>query len=177
MATDGTSSWAPYRPGLIRASTAMAAVAFVTEAVEFGVGPHRVLSAIFLGVGLLAGALVGRTLGRDLRDWADDAVVLDRDEQARVGEPRPSRYAVLAPAVIGVVALYVPIAHHVPTPLPGALAAGALQTFLQSRFLDVAEHRRGGRILRPTGRFSFDGSELRLLPYAGPPGGDAGEPG
>jgi hypothetical protein len=155
----------------------MAAVALVTEAVELGVGPHRELSAVFLGVGLLVGALVGRNLGRELRDWSNDAAVLDADEATRVGELRPSAYAVLALAAAAAVALFVPIAYHVPTPLPGALAAGAVQTLLQSRYLDPVEQRRRGRIVRPTGRFSFDGSELRLLPYAGPPSGTTSRPG
>jgi len=54
------------------------------------------------------------------------------------------------------------VSAHVPTPLPGALAAGAIQVFLQLRVLRAIETERGGEVFRPVGRLSFDGSELRL---------------
>jgi hypothetical protein len=152
---------APYAPALDRSAKALAAATVVTEAVEVGVGPHREISAVFLGVGLVAGFLVGRVLARQLREWATDAPPISDGEQLRVRSAQPS--PVMLAALVAFVALgvAVPLTSHIPTPVPGALAAGAIQAFLQQRVLRAIEVQRRGEILRPVGRLSFDGTELR----------------
>ena len=153
---------AAYYPALERTWRALAITAAVSAAVELGIGPHRVLSAVFLAIGLLIGYVAGRVLARQLRDWAQEAPLLDDVESTRLRAAEPSPLTVGALAVIGVLALLIPIVWHVPTPLPGALAAGALQVLLQARVLRDIETERGGEVVRPVGQISFDGSELRL---------------
>jgi hypothetical protein len=147
---------------LDRSARALAAAAAIGEAVELGIGPHRELSAIFLGVGLVIGYAVGRNLAKQLREWAAAAPQLSADEQRRLREPNASPLSIVALVVVAVVAIAVPLVAHIPTPLPGALAAGAIQVVLQSRVLRAIETERRGEIFRPVGRLSFDGGELRL---------------
>jgi hypothetical protein len=130
--------------------------------VELGIGPHREISAIFLGVGLAVGYLVGRTLARQLREWVEQAPVLDATEAAGVHDWRPAPLAVAAFLALTAVAIVIPITWHVPTPLPGALAAAAIQALLQARVLRDIEAARRGEVVRPDGQLSFDGSELRI---------------
>jgi hypothetical protein len=167
----------PYRPALQRSARALTVAAAVGEAVELGVGPHREISAVFLGVGLLVGYAVGRSLARQLREWATEATVLDAADACLV---RPSSPALLAGAALLVVAagaIVVPAVWHVPTPLPGALAAGAVQTLLQARVVRDIELQRQGEVVRPVGRVSFDGSELRLRAEPDTAGGQPIMPG
>jgi hypothetical protein len=153
---------AAYYPALERTWRALAVAAVVTEAVEQAAGPHRVISAIFFGIGLLTGYVAGRVLARQLRDWAQEAPLLDDVEATRLRASEPSPLTVAALAVIGVLAVVIPLVWQVPTPLPGALAAGALQVLLEARVLRDIETQRGGEVVRPVGQISFDGSELRL---------------
>jgi hypothetical protein len=166
---------APYGPALARTTRALAAAALVVEAVELGLGPHREISAIFLGVGLLVGYAVGRSLARELREWAKDAPALDAAEATRVCDTGPSPWTVAALLVVIAIALVVPIEWQLPTPLPGAMAAAAIQALMQARGLRAIENERVGEILRPVGQLSFEGSELRLRmkpsSYADPPAG------
>lgn len=153
---------APYAPALELSTRALAVAALVSEAVEIGIGPHREISAIFLGVGLLAGYLVGRNLSRELKDWAQDAPLLNDVEALRVRDASPSALVVSALIAVTLLAIGIPLATHVPTPLPGALAAGAVQALMQLRVLRGIELERGGEVLRPVGQLSFDGGDLRL---------------
>jgi len=153
---------APYAPALALTARALAAAAVISEAAEIGVGPHREISAVFVGVGLVAGYVVGRSLSAQLRDWAQDAPPLTEAETIRVRDARLSPLTVGALAVVTLIAIGVPLAMHIPTPLPGALAAGAVQALMQSRALLGIESIRGGEVLRPVGQLSFEGSDLRL---------------
>jgi hypothetical protein len=153
---------APYAPALDRSSKALAAAAVVTEAVELTVGPHRVISAVFLGVGVLVGFAVGRTLARQLREWATDAPALADAEASHVRGTQFSPVSFAALVAIEAVGIVVPLVSHLPTPIPGALAAGAIQALLQRRVLRAIEVKRRGEVLRPVGRLSFDGTELRV---------------
>jgi hypothetical protein len=139
-------------------------VAAAAGLVELVIGPHRVVSLVFLVVGPAVGAIVGRGLARALREWADDAPALSADERDTVVDARPAPYAIAALVVAGVVAVLVPVLYRIPTPLPGGLAAIAVQAWLQARDIARVGRRRAGQILRPAGRLSFSGDELRLLP-------------
>jgi hypothetical protein len=163
--SEETPRWAPYRPALRRAAQAAAGVAIVTGALELAVGPHRLISLVFLVAGPAIGAFVGRALARGLADWAADARPVSRAERAAVvTDERPSPYAAGALALVGIAAAVVPLRYRIPTPLPGGLAAVAVQAALQARALAAVERRRKGTIVRPVGRLSFEGEELRLLP-------------
>lgn len=119
---------------------------------------------MFLIVGPAVGAMVGRNLARTLREWADDAPVLTAVERDAVVDAQPSMYAIAAIALVGVVAILVPLLFGIPTPIPGGLAAIAVQAWLQARDIASVGRRRGGQVLRPAGRLSFGGEELRLRP-------------
>lgn len=182
MTSNELPPWrAPYAPALALSARALAVAAFVSEAVEFGIGPHREISAIFLAVGLLVGYVVGRSLSAQLRDWAHDAPELTEAEASRVREARLSPFTLAALVVVTLVAIGIPLAMHVPTPLPGAMAAGAIQAWMQSRALISIEAERGGEVLRPVGQLSFEGDELRLrhtpLVYADAPADEPLMPG
>jgi hypothetical protein len=153
---------AAYAPALDRATRALALAAIVAEAVELGVGPHRVLSAVFLAVGLVVGFAIGRSLATQLRSWAADAPVLTAADAGRVRDSKPSPLSITALLLVTAIAVAVPIAWHLPTPLPGALSAAALQALLQTRVLRDIETARDGEVLRPVGQLSFDGGDLRL---------------
>ena len=154
-----------YGPGLKRAAKAAAVVAAVGGVVELVVGPHRITSVVFLLVGTGMGAIVGRSLARTLREWADDAAQVTETERAALGNAHASPYAIVALAIAGVTAVVVPVLYNVPTPLPGGLAALAVQAWLQARAVDDVEARRQGIVMRPVRRLSFSGEELRLLPH------------
>jgi hypothetical protein len=178
VTTDELPPWrAPYVPSLALSARALAAAALVAEAVEIGIGPHREISAIFVGVGLLVGYAVGRSLSAQLRGWAEDAPELSAWEASRVREARFAPLSLGALVIITLIAIGVPLATHLPTPLPGALAAGAVQAFMQARALRSIERERSGEVLRPVGQLSFEGTDLRLR-YEGSVYADAptGEP-
>jgi hypothetical protein len=153
---------AAYAPALDRATRALALAAVVSEGVELGIGPHRVLSVVFLAVGLLVGFAIGRSLAKQLRSWAADAPVVTAADLARVRESKPSPLSVAALLLMTTIAVVVPIAWHLPTPLPGALTAAAIQALLQARVLHDIETARDGEVLRPVGQLAFEGSDLRL---------------
>jgi hypothetical protein len=119
---------------------------------------------VFLVAGAAIGVAVGRGLARTLSDWADDAPVASGDELPATVDDQPSLPSVVLLCLVAVTSVYVPIQYHVPTPIPGGLAAIAVQAWLQGRAIEKVQRRRGGRVLRPGGRLSFDGAELRLLP-------------
>jgi hypothetical protein len=143
-------------------------MAVIGGTVELAVGPHRITSVVFLIVGTTIGALVGRSLARTLAGWADDAPLVSNDERAAVVAAQRTPYAAVGLVVLGVIAVVVPVVYNIPTPLPGALAALAFQTWLQGRAIADVEARRRGSVLRPRRRLSFDGEDLRLL--TDPPG-------
>jgi hypothetical protein len=164
-----TTQRVAYGPGLRRTAQIAAAIGVIAAAVELAVGPHRITSVVFLIVGTTIGVLVGRSLARTLADWAADAPVVSEDERASIVAGQRTPYAVVGLVVLGVIAVAVPIGYDIPTPLPGALMALAVQTWLQARAIDDVEARRRGSVLRPRRRLSFDGEDLRLLPH---PAGD-----
>ncbi|MFL6240807.1 MAG: hypothetical protein ACJ735_15095 [Actinomycetes bacterium] len=155
---------APYTPALDRGARALAVAAVVCAAVELGVGPHRVLSVVFVVTGLLIGYGAGRQLGAMLAESAMDAPVVSEAELALVAPAQPSPLLVAALGIGVLIAIAVPLGWHVPTPLPGGFAAGAVQFTKQVRGLRGVESKRRGQILRPLGQLSFDGDELRLRP-------------
>jgi hypothetical protein len=159
---------APYAPALALSARALAAAALVSE-------------AVFLAVGLLVGYAVGRSLSSQLRDWAQDAPALTDVEASRVREAQLSPLTLGALVVVTLIAVGFALATHLPTPLPGALAAGAVQALMQSRVLLRIEAERRGDVLRPVGQLSFEGSDLRLRykpsVYADAPAGEPLMPG
>jgi len=132
VTTDEQPQWAPYEPALLRAAQAMAGAAIVAFAVELIVQPHREISAVFLGVGLIVGALVGRHLARELAEWCAEAPEVTAAEAERIVEPRPSYLAAAGLIAAAILAIVVPIGGNIPTPIPGGLAAGVVQTLLQT---------------------------------------------
>jgi hypothetical protein len=139
-------------------------MAALTGVIELARGPHRVISIVFLVAGTAIGFVVGRNLARGLGEWADDAPVISESERGAVVAPRTSPLAAAALVAVGIVAISIPLFRRVPTPIPGGLAAVAVQAWLQARAVADVGRRRGGRVLRPVGKLSFEGEELRLLP-------------
>ncbi len=156
------AQYTPFAAGLARTARIGAVAVLAVWIVELVVQPHRLMSLLFVVVGVLVGYGIGRSLASTVIDWSEDAAPLTSAERSNVLPNKPSALAIVVLIIVVAIGLEVPIRYNFPSPVPGGLLAIAMQAWLQERALVTVGRRRGGAILRPMRRLSFDREALRF---------------